>query len=394
MLTAAVRLKIPVGVNVTLIVHVPPLAPTELPQVFVCAKSPAFVPVKVMLLIVRLAFPVLVNVTDWEVLVELTFWLPKFKLEVERLTTPESPVPDKETDCGLPGPLSAILIAAERLPMAVGVKVTLIVQLAPAPTELPQVLVWEKSPLLVPVTLTLVMLRLALPLLVRTMFWAVLGVLTAWLPKVRPEVERLAVGPEPVPARLTLWIAPARLLLLSVTVSVAERAPGAVGVNVTLTAQFPPAATELPQVLVCAKSPGFVPVKAMLVMLRLAFPVLFRVTVWGALVEFTFWLPKVRVPGDTPASGALPVPLRVNDCGLVLALSVMATEAAREPGAVGEKVTPMLQVPPEDTGLPQVFVCAKSPPFVPDTTTLVTFKVELPVLVTVTLCTLLADPTF
>ena len=41
----------------------------------------------------------------------------------------------------------------------------------------------------------------------------------------------------------------------STTVSVPLRAPVVVGVNVTLIVQLAPAATEVPQVLVCAKSP-------------------------------------------------------------------------------------------------------------------------------------------
>ena len=53
----------------------------------------------------------------------------------------------------------------------------------------------------------------------------------------------------------------------------------AVGVKVTLIVQLPPAATELPQVLVWAKSPGFVPVSAILVMVKAELPVLFRVMV-------------------------------------------------------------------------------------------------------------------
>jgi hypothetical protein len=50
-----------------------------------------------------------------------------------------------------------------REPLAVGVKVTLRVQLALAARLEPQVLVWEKSPLVV----MLVMLRTALPVLLR-----------------------------------------------------------------------------------------------------------------------------------------------------------------------------------------------------------------------------------
>jgi hypothetical protein len=43
--------------------------------------------------------------------------------------------------CGLPLVLSVMVIAPVRVPVAVGVKVTLMVQFAPAATEVPQVLV-------------------------------------------------------------------------------------------------------------------------------------------------------------------------------------------------------------------------------------------------------------
>jgi hypothetical protein len=77
------------------------------------------------------------------------------------------PVPDKLTVWGLPLALSLMLTEAVRLPLAVGVKVTLMVQLPPAATELPQVLVWAKSPALLPATAMLVMLKAALPVLLR-----------------------------------------------------------------------------------------------------------------------------------------------------------------------------------------------------------------------------------
>jgi hypothetical protein len=55
--------------------------------------------------------------------------------------------------------LSVMVMAPVLVPAAVGLKVTLRVQLAPAATFGPQVLVWEKSPL----TVILVMRRVALP---------------------------------------------------------------------------------------------------------------------------------------------------------------------------------------------------------------------------------------
>jgi hypothetical protein len=49
---------------------------------------------------------------------------------IEMITCAFVPVPFSETDCGLPVALSAILNVAARAPVAVGVNVTLIVQLA------------------------------------------------------------------------------------------------------------------------------------------------------------------------------------------------------------------------------------------------------------------------
>jgi hypothetical protein len=74
------------------------------------------------------------------VLVVPTVWFPKGRAVEERLTAGAVPVPERLTACGLPLALSVMLTEAARLPLAKGVKVTLIVQLPPAATELPQVL--------------------------------------------------------------------------------------------------------------------------------------------------------------------------------------------------------------------------------------------------------------
>jgi hypothetical protein len=57
------------------------------------------------------------------------------------------PIPFRLTVCGLPGALSVIDNVPIRLPIFVGLKITLIVQLAPAATLESQVFVWLKSPL-------------------------------------------------------------------------------------------------------------------------------------------------------------------------------------------------------------------------------------------------------
>src|SRR5436309_6922604 len=80
-------------------------------------------------------------------------------------------------------------------------------------------------------------------------------------------------------------------------VSVPVRWPAAVGVNVTAIEQFAPAATEPPQVLVCAKSPDAV----MLVTVSAAVPLLVSVTDCGALCVCTVWLLNVRLAGDSEA---------------------------------------------------------------------------------------------
>jgi hypothetical protein len=59
--------------------------------------------------------------------------------------------------------LSVMVTAPLLVPVAVGLKVTLRVQLALAARLVPQVLVWEKSPL----TVTLVILSVTLPVFLR-----------------------------------------------------------------------------------------------------------------------------------------------------------------------------------------------------------------------------------
>ena len=106
-------------------------------------KSLALVPVMATLEIVRAALPVLVSVTVCGELEVPTVWLLKATLVGDRLTTgaPLAPVPARLSDWGLPGALSVTESAAVRLPAAEGLNVTLMVQLPPADTELPQVLV-------------------------------------------------------------------------------------------------------------------------------------------------------------------------------------------------------------------------------------------------------------
>lgn len=77
--------------------------------------------------------------------------------------------------------MSVMVNVAVRVPAAVGVKVTLMVQLSPAGTELPQVLVSKKSPPSAPVIGMPVMIRAVFPVLFRVRVWDPLVDPTLWL---------------------------------------------------------------------------------------------------------------------------------------------------------------------------------------------------------------------
>jgi len=88
-------------------------------------------------------------------------------LAVQDRITSCVPAPERLTVCGLPLELSAMLSEAASVPATEGVNITTIVQLAPAASELPHVLLCAKSLALVPVSARLVMLKAALPVLLR-----------------------------------------------------------------------------------------------------------------------------------------------------------------------------------------------------------------------------------
>jgi hypothetical protein len=136
----AVRAPVAVGLKVTPMLQLAPAARVA-PQVVVLAKSPALVPVNAMLVILILAFPVFDNVTVRELLVVLTNCTAKAKEVGESCAAGPVPVPVRVTDWGVVGSESAILSDAVRVPGAEGRKVTLMVQLFPAATLVPQVFV-------------------------------------------------------------------------------------------------------------------------------------------------------------------------------------------------------------------------------------------------------------
>jgi hypothetical protein len=95
------------------------------------------------------------------------------------------PVPVRATVCGLPPPPSVTETSAVRRPLAVGLKVTVIVQLAPAATLVPQVLVSVKSEMFVPVILRLLIGSANFAPLVKVATCGVLACPTVTVPKFR-----------------------------------------------------------------------------------------------------------------------------------------------------------------------------------------------------------------
>lgn len=93
----------------------------------------------------------------------------------------------------------------------------------------------------------------------------------------RLEGDTVATGATAVPVRLAAWVLPAAPFELSVTVTLALRAPAAVGLKLTVIEQLALAAIEVAQLFVCPKSPALLPPMTMLVMVSVVFPVLLRV---------------------------------------------------------------------------------------------------------------------
>ncbi len=307
-----------------------------------------------MLVTASATFPVFVNVTDCDALVVFTTCPLNVNVPLESDTAAPCPTPLTAIPCGLPVALSVIATTALRLPIAPAVNVTLIVHIPLAATDPPQLFVCAKSPLFAPATAMLVTVSGKFPVLVSVTDCAVLVAPTASAANVKLVAERETVEAVPVPVSVTDCGLPAALSAMAM---LAPRAPVADGVNVTVIEQFADAATELPQVFVCAKSPLFVPVTPILVMESAVFPLLVSVTDCDALVAPTFWLPNAITGAERVAVAARPFPVSVIDCGLFGASSVITTEALRAPLALGVKVTLIEQLAFTAKVAPQVFVC-------------------------------------
>ena len=159
-------------------------------------------------------------------------------------------MPDSATVSGLPG----ALLFTESLPLAdpaaVGANDTLTVQEAPAASDVPQLFDSPNGP----VTPIEDIDTALLPGLDTVTDCAELVEPTAVLPNqtLDGDADSALAPPLPVPDNATVSVLPGAL---DATVSVPLAAPLAVGVNLTLTVHEPPAAMELPQVLVWLNGP-------------------------------------------------------------------------------------------------------------------------------------------
>jgi hypothetical protein len=190
--------------------------------------------------------------------------------------------------------LSVTVRVPKILPTAVGVNVTLMLQVAPTAILAPQVVV---TPKLVEATIPVTNSE-ALPKFVRVTVCAALVLWSGSVGKVKLSGESDARGAEiPVPDSGTVC---GLLGALSVKVTEPTAAPLVVGVNVTLKVHTPPTAKDTPQVLAeTANGPlAVIEVKA-----SANVPLFEIVTVCGRLAVFNACEPKLKMVGDSPTMG-------------------------------------------------------------------------------------------
>ena len=266
--------------------------------------------------------PELVSVTAGEAaLLSPMFTLPNATFVADSATAGEVPVPVSGTVCGLFAASSPMLTPALFAPVDAGAKFT------PKKQELPALMLLApnehagvappvgatraNSPAFAPVSVMPAMLSAAVPVLVNCTFVAVLVVPTFWLKAVLAGA-RVTAEAVPLPDSGTVWGLPGTL---SLTLTLAARAPAAVGAKLTPRKQLLPWAKLLAPVghvgvpavgATKLKSPGFVPVLVMLVMFRVAVPELVICMLVVPAVVPTFWLPKGTPVGLNEAAGAGP----------------------------------------------------------------------------------------
>ena len=339
MVTTPLRVPLAVGVNVTAIVHVPEAAiGVEIEQVVPAPRAKS--PLAVRAVMESELAPVLVRVTDCAAAVVPTTVLPKVRPEGFSDTPTAVPLPVSVTICMPPLASSLMVTTLVRVPLAVGVNVTAIVQVSPAVTgvEVEQVVPVPRAKS--PLAINAVMFRELVPVLVKVTDCAAAVVPTTVLPKVRLDGVSVTPGAIAEPLSVTVCVPPPAL---SEIVTTPVRVPLLVGVKVTATVQLPPAAigVEVEQVPVpTAKSP----LAASAEIVSGLLPVLVNVADCAAAVVPKTVLPKLRLDGFSDAPGVVPVPLKLMFWIPPLASSVIVIPPVRTPLAVGVKATAIVQL--------------------------------------------------
>ena len=154
---------------------------------------------------------------------------------------------------GLPPPLSVMLTAAVRKPVNVGMKRTIMLHVPPGATRPWHVLLTEKSPLSVPITLILEMVSVVEPRFVSTAIWGWLILPTITLPKFSLVLDSLTASPVPVNEIVCGLFPP-----LSEMETVAVLVPPVTGMNFTVIVQFAPTSKFDGQLFLSGKSCRYV----------------------------------------------------------------------------------------------------------------------------------------
>lgn len=301
-----------VGVKTTVTVQLAPAA-SDVPQVLVeIEKELAFVPLRLMEVIDSADVPALVNIKTCATLL------------VPTVTVPNASVAGVRAACGAVGVTPVQLSAdatwgmgdgkfaasvAERTPVAVGVQVTLMVQLAPIASVAGHALVCANELGFVPKIEILLKVSAAVPVFESVSVCEELVVPTVVDGKVSVEGASAGCGtPVTVPASVAVWL-PA--VALSATVRVAAKLPTEVFTSPSVMLQVAPAASVVPQVLLCVKAVGFAPPSVMEASINVLAPVLVSVAVWLVAPNDVVAL-KTNVEGASVAvtEGATPVPDR------------------------------------------------------------------------------------
>lgn len=251
--------------------------------------------------------------------------------------TGAAPVPVRLTVCVPAEVLFGTDSVPVRVPVAVGLKVTKIWQLAlGARLAAHPPLVWVKSPL----TAMEERFRANDPRLVAVIICGALDIPVVIVPNVRAVAERERMGTAAVAVPLSAMLC-VPLGLLVVMVSDPVRVPVAVGLKITriwqvvLAARFP-----MHPKLCCEKSP----VVAIVEIVTAALELFVTVTVCAGLESPLIVLGNARDVGDRLSTVAVPVPVSDTVCGLPVPLLVRVNVPVLVPKAVGVKVTEIVHV--------------------------------------------------